>query len=1011
MLRTLGVITALAFLFVATSRADYPIGYDPAYVRAVTETRHDSGELPRVPRAPLTAITEDNRDLIWKNDVPGGELLMAVFTDYPQYDRNYSATPAYRPELWATVAPELHEFLLDHEVSGAEAALRTRQLLGMPAGHRGDRVVEMWVAPDSLFRPALDPSITTSTTPLDVPADTSQYTKNYENYWVSTFAEWRELQSDTYQGAVPYPWTDRGYTYDWGSGDPDDIVGLSEFIVKAHSEESNVVNPASVYAVVSIGSYPYYDHQGSFWVTGDCDTIWAGTRYTPAGDSIVIESGATVWGGVTVSSAGYRLENSGIITGPGRNLDNTYRSDAVEFELGGTLINLGTIEGAEVGVAAASLSTAEVDIRNSGLISAAISAIRTASGDDRLVNRGQIAGDVELAAGDDEVIMEGGSLFGDLDGGAGEDSVEFDAGSGSFAAFGDILNFESLEVANGSALLNGRVQGSVSVMAEAVLGGEPTIEGNLDTWGTVAPGNSIGVVSVDGDYRQHVGSTLEIEFTKPMESVVAADRLLVAGDAEFEDLSTIRVVYLSGGEAVVRPGDTFVILDADGTISDGGLDVVTDSAFVSFAASMPWYNGAAWHPGSVLQLTVDRTASFESVAEGSRQIPLAEALDADLDTAIGEFASLANDLLFMDAEEFNDAASRLSPAPYHAANAAALRTTQHFGETLADYLRTRRTGGLGGGWVQPEIVEDLPLENAPQPDEESTLPDATDDEAVVRQQGPECGRYAFVRTFGLFHGERNGEERVGFQAGSPGLLVGVDRQLSDSLLAGLQLGYADTDLRYLDGRGGGDLDVFRLGPYLSYFNPTGYVDFSATWGHHHQDLSRRIELDEAFAARGESSGDDVALYLGGGRHLQLGWELITPTIALQYVSLGQDPFVETGAAGANLLVTDNNLHSLRTTLGMRLTRSFCLGPVRVVREFSGGWAHESLADDGVSARFATGETVFTTERAGLARDSAYYGTARAAVPNGTTAIFVRYQGELARSGQFDAVDLGLTVDF
>jgi hypothetical protein len=47
-------------------------------------------------------------------------------------------------------------------------------------------------------------------------------------------ADWIEALRKSSYGAMGYPWTQLGYTYDWG-GDGDE-VGLSEFVVRKGSE-------------------------------------------------------------------------------------------------------------------------------------------------------------------------------------------------------------------------------------------------------------------------------------------------------------------------------------------------------------------------------------------------------------------------------------------------------------------------------------------------------------------------------------------------------------------------------------------------------------------------------------------------------------------------------------------------------------------------------------------------------------------------------------------------------
>ena len=62
----------------------------------------------------------------------------------------------------------------------------------------------------------------------------------------------------------------------------------------------------------------------------------------------------------------------------------------------------------------------------------------------------------------------------------------------------------------GSLIVNGSTTGIMSVQAGARLGGSGAV-GSTSLSGTVAPGNSIGTLTVNGSYTQHVGSTYEVE--------------------------------------------------------------------------------------------------------------------------------------------------------------------------------------------------------------------------------------------------------------------------------------------------------------------------------------------------------------------------------------------------------------------------------------------------------------------------------------------------------------------
>ena len=52
------------------------------------------------------------------------------------------------------------EFFQKNDIPADQMLSRTQQLLGLPQDHKGYFVMEYWIQPGSLFRPAMDPSIT-----------------------------------------------------------------------------------------------------------------------------------------------------------------------------------------------------------------------------------------------------------------------------------------------------------------------------------------------------------------------------------------------------------------------------------------------------------------------------------------------------------------------------------------------------------------------------------------------------------------------------------------------------------------------------------------------------------------------------------------------------------------------------------------------------------------------------------------------------------------------------------
>jgi hypothetical protein len=222
-----------------------------AYLNAVADAqRIDARKISR----DLIAITPYERGLIWQRQRDNGNSRVKVVTWIEAQSSNQNNAPSsnsYRigpmtapagyddaTLIWVTAVPQLKAFCSEYRGSHRSATLplRIEQVLGLPpAAANSSYVVEFWVRPDDLLRPAPDPEVTDHEAGLDFPESSRLVTIDPE------YKEWfLRHKSTVYIKPVPGTWTRLGYTYDWGN--PHNPVGLSEFIIRpqAHIEVSGI---------------------------------------------------------------------------------------------------------------------------------------------------------------------------------------------------------------------------------------------------------------------------------------------------------------------------------------------------------------------------------------------------------------------------------------------------------------------------------------------------------------------------------------------------------------------------------------------------------------------------------------------------------------------------------------------------------------------------------------------------------------------------------------------------
>ena len=170
----------------------------------------------------LTPVVESNNGLIWQGEPGNKSVLVVVFTKYASSYPVGGTVNTTWGDTWVTVAPEIQTFFKNYVNPDSNLTLRTLQVLGLPPSSGNTYFVELWVQPQSLFRPAPDNEITDTVAQLDFPASaTAEYKDWFNGNIIYSYYPER------------FPWTRLGYTFDWGN--PNSHVGLSEFVLKQGS--------------------------------------------------------------------------------------------------------------------------------------------------------------------------------------------------------------------------------------------------------------------------------------------------------------------------------------------------------------------------------------------------------------------------------------------------------------------------------------------------------------------------------------------------------------------------------------------------------------------------------------------------------------------------------------------------------------------------------------------------------------------------------------------------------
>jgi hypothetical protein len=346
------------------------------------------------------------------------------------------------------------------------------------------------------------------------------------------------------------------------AGNPNDVFGTDDHNKIANSgditavlagivvaDSNDVINSGKIEASItgiSLGDYNTLTNSGSI-------TAGAGGQAVLAGSGNIVTNNAEIFsGGVGVKiDGGSAVVNAGTIIAEG----DAVQAGSADTEFDLNIYNSGTLEG--------------------------VNAFHGGVEKDNVQNSGILNGNVLLGDGDDTMTLLGGStIVGDIDAGSGADKV---TSSGAGSIDGRVTNLEQLTVTDGTLAMNltggsdigqtavnggvlelkGGVATAVSVASGGTLSGTASIVGSVQNAGSVAPGSSIGTLSIQGNYSQSASGILAADL-----GPLTGDLLDISGKAV---LSGGVMTGLQGDDFAGLEGKSFTILTANGGVS-GTLD-------------------------------------------------------------------------------------------------------------------------------------------------------------------------------------------------------------------------------------------------------------------------------------------------------------------------------------------------------------------------------------------------------------------------------------------------------
>ncbi len=625
------------------------------------------------------------------------------------------------------------------------------------------------------------------------------------------------------------------------------------------------------------------------------------------------------------------------------------------------------------------------------------------------------------------------------------------------------LGFNSIDVREGDLVLEGTIARpgdqvrvltdatlDVSVITDAVTAGEideitgtllmeqdsmviggGQIIGNVSMFAgsTMSPGDSIGTLDIDGDVLFGEGSLLIIEIDTD-EDPFAHDSVAVTGIATVEPDSRIQMV-VTGDEDIPAsidpepdPGAIFdVVTTGDGIVA---LDINQVQVEGSFPMLYAWQaaiegNNLQVIAHDALHPVFGNPNLLVDFAIGARNKAIAEQLQLRLEVDPDEPDPLVDAIRRNPTQEdYNVALATLTAEPVDAMIQSSFRNAQTFQAGLGGYLSRMRPGtpALTYGSGAPDLRMASAARN-PQTMQyalaASRDPRGRDQRAWRLGQPRQAQTWnAFAQGVGTFINQNSDSDRTGFVSRGGGGLIGVDHAFRENVLIGAYVGGSFTDIDFRGDRGDGQITSVRGGPFISLGNGGLFLDASATFAYHFNDVTRRVVVDPDDVRQAESSfhAFDVSAHAATGYNFYIGDTSLTPMAGVRYTHYRQQSYNERGADDANLSLRSLNADSLQITVGGRIAHYFQIDMIHIVPEISAGWQHEFLNDSRtIRARFVDVGTPMNDRTGSPTRDAVVVGGGISALLGDNASAFVRYDGEFADDRDIHTISGGLNIRF
>lgn len=542
-----------------------------------------------------------------------------------------------------------------------------------------------------------------------------------------------------------------------------------------------------------------------------------------------------------------------------------------------------------------------------------------------------------------------------------------DIKGGSLIVAGSV---DAKEIDNQARLINnGFITANLALKEGSLMSGNGIVNGNIDihSGATIAPGNSIGKQTVNGDVTFYEGANYDVE---------------VARDGRSDQLVSTGAVHINGGRVNVKlePSSPNMLIEKGAPsllqqypilTAERGIDgqfgaIATEPDYLFLGASLSQLPNQ-------LVLTIGRNdTTFTSVAKTQNQRAVATAAEA-----LGAGHPVYESLLTLEnADLARQAFSQLN-GQIHADIASAQINDSHYVRDAVN-SRLRQAAGLSAA---PEIKADS-----------------------------ENGLWGqFIGGWDHTTGNSNA---TGYQATTRGVLLGADTEIADDWRLGMATGFTRTSL---DGGYGSRASSDNY--HLALYGGKQFGDLAlrtgASYSRHRIDTSRTVNYaSQSDQGNAKYSANTQQVFIESGYKIENNVTNLEPFVNLAYINYQNKGMQEKGGFAA-LRSQSQHTETTLSTVGLRTDNRWQITPnTAVALQTELGWQHDyGNTGRDTALMFKDSNPSFTVNTLPIERNAAVLKT-QASIAAGENWVFaVGYSGQLSRNHQNNSVNAGLSWNF